>query len=108
MIEALLHYWDYILSVVRSRKYLVETEDSDDDKLWQYLDKLPLSGQTLSEDGYHYEDDPYNNAEYDDQSPGSTVPAERCDWNNRIRAANDPSAMFLQLQRGHIQGPSPG
>ena len=100
MIEALFHYWDYILSVVQSKKYLVETEDSDDDKLWQYLDKLPFSGQTLSEDGYHYEDDPYDYAEYDDQSPGSTVPAERCDWNNRIQRHVNTAGQTIETQYG--------
>ena len=80
----MIHYWDYILSVVHSKKYLVETEDSDDDNYNEY----------------EYEEDPYDHAEYDDPSSGATVPAERCNWNKWIQRHVNAAGQTIETQYG--------
>ena len=80
----MIHYWDYILSVVHSKKYLVETEDSDDDNYNEY----------------EYEEDPYDHAEYDDLSSGATVPADRCNWNKWIQRHVNTAGQTIETQYG--------
>ena len=37
---------------------------------------------------------------YCDQSPGATVPAERCDWNNRIQRHVNTAGQTIETQYG--------